>query len=108
MAGGPDIWSWRHQQQSGCPALAFSARAGTTDACSDVWNLCPSRALLLPSFEDAAHSSARLKPCPDTNPSGFTFSHVYMTLSVMTEPSSHIRDDDVFLQEHFGTSGEHL
>jgi hypothetical protein len=37
-----------------------------------------------------------------------TFSHVSMGLSVITEPSSHMRDDDVFLQEHFGTSGEHL
>jgi hypothetical protein len=37
------------------------------------WNSCPSRALLLPSFEDAAHSSARLKPGPDTNSSSFYF-----------------------------------
>jgi hypothetical protein len=53
--------------------------------------------LLSLSFEDAADGSARLKPRPDTNPSGF---HVSMGLSVMTESSPYMRDDDVFLQEH--------
>jgi len=48
--------------------------------------------------EDAAHSSARLKPCPDTNPSGFHFLLCFHR--VITESSSHMRDDDVFLQEH--------
>jgi hypothetical protein len=32
--GGPDFWSRRHQQKSGCLVLAFFARAGTTNVCS--------------------------------------------------------------------------
>ena len=37
-----------------------------------------------------------------------TFTYVSMGLDVVTESSSHMRDDDVFLQEHFGSSGQHL
>src|ERR1700722_8010395 len=37
-----------------------------------------------------------------------TFCYASMGLSVITESSSHMRDDDMFVQEHFGTSGEHL
>src|SRR5580704_16521478 len=61
--------------------LAGLRRAGSSSISSSAvaqyarreWNSYPSRPLVLPSFEDAVHCAARLKPFPDTNPSGFHF-----------------------------------
>jgi hypothetical protein len=47
----------------------------------------------------AQFGTAEVAPLIRTHPVS-TLSHVSMGLSVMTILSSHMRDDDVFLQEH--------
>src|SRR6202451_3307774 len=55
---------WRQRRTSAPEARSVAALSARAE-------LLPLPSFTFPTSENAAHSSARLKPCADTNPSGF-------------------------------------
>jgi hypothetical protein len=97
--------------QTGLTPIVLEARS------AQGWDGEDARAILQPAVKSAGSQddklkrvdgSARLKPCPDTNPYGFHSLQCFHALRVVTKPSSHIGAMTICSFGNTSASDEHL